>query len=44
MRKRTKARECALQVLYAMDIRKNDKHEVANDYWQHAHLEGLKNR
>jgi len=34
MRKRTKARECALQVLYAMDIRKNSKHEVSESYWQ----------
>jgi len=33
MRKRTKARECALQVLYAMDIRKGSKHEVAESYW-----------
>jgi transcription antitermination factor NusB len=34
MRKRTKARECALQVLYAMDIRKGSKREVSESYWQ----------
>ncbi len=34
MRKRTKARECALQVLYAMDIRKGSKNEVSKGYWQ----------
>ncbi|MFH1061727.1 MAG: transcription antitermination factor NusB [Candidatus Omnitrophota bacterium] len=34
MRKRTKARECALQVLYAVDIRKCSKREISESYWQ----------
>jgi transcription antitermination factor NusB len=33
MRKRTKARECALQVLYAIDIRKCSKREISESYW-----------
>jgi len=34
MRKRTKARECALQILYALDIRKDGSEEIVEDYWQ----------
>ena len=35
MRKRTRSRECALQILYAFDIRKTvSLAELANDYWQ----------
>lgn len=38
MRKRTKAREFALQILYQMDIT-HDSHEVSlNNFWQ-AHIE-----
>jgi len=33
MRKRTKARECALQVLYQIDITKNDYRLCLDDYW-----------
>ncbi|MBU4477710.1 MAG: transcription antitermination factor NusB [Candidatus Omnitrophica bacterium] len=33
MRKRTKARECALQVLYAIDIRKVNRQEILEQYW-----------
>ena len=33
MRKRTKARGCALQILYAMDIRRGSKHEIAENFW-----------
>ena len=33
MRKRTKARECALQVLYQIDITKNDCKYCLQDYW-----------
>ncbi|MBU0634677.1 MAG: transcription antitermination factor NusB [Candidatus Omnitrophica bacterium] len=34
MRKRTKARECALQILYGFDIRKTDIQETLADYWK----------
>lgn len=34
MRKRTKARECALQILYAIDINKADNNQTIADYWQ----------
>ncbi len=35
MRKRTHARECALQILYSVDIRKAAPLvEISNDYWQ----------
>lgn len=34
MRKRTKARECALQLLYSIDIRKGNSSEIIQDYWQ----------
>ena len=33
MRKRTKARECALQILYTVDICKGDSAEVLEKYW-----------
>ncbi|MCP4649813.1 MAG: transcription antitermination factor NusB [PVC group bacterium] len=33
MRKRTKARECALQMLYAVDIRKESPQTVLENYW-----------
>ncbi|MFH1459983.1 MAG: transcription antitermination factor NusB [Candidatus Omnitrophota bacterium] len=33
MRKRTKARECALQIFYAIDIRKDDAKEYIENYW-----------
>lgn len=34
MRKRTKARECALQVLYQKDITRNDCDYCLRDFWQ----------
>ncbi len=34
MRKRTKARECALQILYSLDIRHDNKAEIIESYWQ----------
>lgn len=34
MRKRTKARECALQILYQVNITKNDCRSCQRDYWQ----------
>ncbi len=34
MRKRTKARECALQILYQLDVAKNDCGYCLYDYWQ----------
>ena len=33
MRKRTRARECALQVLYQMDITRENCDDVLNNYW-----------
>ncbi|MFH2138885.1 MAG: transcription antitermination factor NusB [Candidatus Omnitrophota bacterium] len=33
MRKRTKARECALQILYAVDIRNEETQKVKENYW-----------
>jgi len=33
MRRRTKARECALKILYAIDITKNDVRVCLDDYW-----------
>lgn len=33
MRNRTKARECALKILYAVDIRKESGKECANLFW-----------
>jgi N utilization substance protein B len=34
MRKRTKARECALQILYQVDVTKNESSHCQHDYWQ----------
>ena len=34
MRKRTQARECALQILYQLDITKNDYRDSLKLYWQ----------
>ena len=34
MRKRTKARECALQILYAADIRKESPGDYAGIFWE----------
>jgi len=34
MRKRTKAREFALQVLYQIDITKSDAKSIIEDFWQ----------
>ncbi len=33
MRKRTRARECALQLLYAADLRNEDIGEIIRNYW-----------
>ena len=33
MRKRTKARECALQILYQVDITGQDFNEALSDFW-----------
>jgi len=38
MRKRTKARELALQVLYEIDITHDEPHEALDNFWQ-AHSE-----
>jgi transcription antitermination factor NusB len=35
MRKRTKARECALKILYAIDIGKIDPDEAIDAFWTH---------
>ena len=34
MRKRTRARECALQILYALDICTGNSQEIIESYWQ----------
>ena len=34
MRNRTKARECALKILYAVDIRKDSPAECARIFWE----------
>jgi len=34
MRRRTKARECALKILYAIDITKGDIEERIKDFWE----------
>lgn len=34
MRNRTKARECALKILYAVDIRKEPQEEYARVFWE----------
>ena len=33
MRKRTQGRECALKILYAIDITKEPAEKCANDFW-----------
>lgn len=33
MRRRTKARECALQILYQVDITKDDYNQSLSDFW-----------
>ncbi len=33
MRKRTQARECALKILYAIDITKDDPAQCINNFW-----------
>ena len=35
MRKRTKARECALKILYAIDISKNPPDKCIETFWTH---------
>lgn len=41
MRNRTKARECALKILYAIDIRKDSKEECATIFWEdHSTIKG----
>ncbi len=39
MRKRTKSRECALQILYAFDIRKENAQTIIENYWQQHEVE-----
>ena len=34
MRNRTKARECALQMLYQVDIRRAEPQQVVEEFWQ----------
>jgi transcription antitermination factor NusB len=34
MRKRTKARECALQILYQIDIRKDPPEKLIAEFWE----------
>lgn len=34
MRKRTKARECALQILYQIDIRKDPYEKLTAEFWE----------
>ena len=34
MRKRTKARECALQILYQIDIRKDPPEKLTAEFWE----------
>jgi len=36
MRKRTVARECALQILYRIDITSDDPDVALKDYWSHS--------
>ena len=43
MRSRTKARECALQVLYQVDIRRVGHEQILDEFWQgHAALAEIK--
>lgn len=37
MRKRTKARECALKILYAIDITNEDAKKCIDSFWQERH-------
>ena len=37
MRNRTRARECALKILYAVDIRKDPPGECAKIFWENQH-------
>lgn len=39
MRKRTKARECALQILYQVDIRKDPFEKLAAEFWETQEVE-----
>lgn len=39
MRKRTIARECALKVLYCIDITKQDLTTALSDFWQNNQQE-----
>lgn len=39
MRKRTKSRECALQILYALDICKDNAQTIIENYWQQHEAE-----
>jgi transcription antitermination factor NusB len=41
MRNRTKARECALKILYAIDIRKDPPEECSGIFWEsHSTIKG----
>jgi len=41
MRNRTKARECALKILYAVDVRKDPPLECAGAFWEnHSSIKG----
>ena len=41
MRNRTKARECALKILYAVDVRKDPALECAGVFWEsHSSIKG----
>ncbi len=39
MRKRTKARECALQILYQIDIRKDPPEKLIAEFWDAEEIE-----
>lgn len=39
MRKRTKARECALQILYQVDIRKDPPEKLIAEFWETEEVE-----
>ncbi len=39
MRRRTRARECALKILYAVDVSKNDCDDRIEDYWKNQKVE-----
>lgn len=39
MRKRTKARECAMQVLYQIDIRKDPADKLLAEFWEGKEVE-----